>query len=131
MDVLLHCLDTTLHCVCDRCAADFDRPFHQSVEAILAEETEEFYHWYEARDAVPRIQSLKCAAGQDVCARLSPAFRRAQLEPEQRERLLLETEGAVERMVNRLLFGLRARLPGNAFSDCMEAMEAIFEEKGE
>ena len=36
--VLTADLDTTLHCVCDRCAADFDRPFHQSVEAILAEE---------------------------------------------------------------------------------------------
>ena len=31
-------LDTTLHCVCDRCAQPFDRVFHQTVEAILASE---------------------------------------------------------------------------------------------
>ena len=31
-------LDTTLHCVCDRCAAAFARPFHVSVEAVLVPE---------------------------------------------------------------------------------------------
>lgn len=36
--VLTAALDTTLHCVCDRCAAAFDRPFHQEVEAILVQE---------------------------------------------------------------------------------------------
>lgn len=36
--VLTAVLDTTLHCVCDRCAASFDRPFHQEVEALLASE---------------------------------------------------------------------------------------------
>lgn len=36
--VLSAVLDTTLHCVCDRCAVPFDRPFHETVEAVLAEE---------------------------------------------------------------------------------------------
>lgn len=36
--VLTATLDTLLHCVCDRCAASFDRPFHQELEAILAQE---------------------------------------------------------------------------------------------
>lgn len=31
-------IDTVLSCVCDRCASAFDLPFHQEVEAILAEE---------------------------------------------------------------------------------------------
>lgn len=31
-------LSTTLHCVCDRCAASFDRPFSQDVEALLVTE---------------------------------------------------------------------------------------------
>lgn len=30
-------LETMLHCVCDRCAAAFDRPFRQRVEAVLVE----------------------------------------------------------------------------------------------
>ena len=36
--VLTATLDTMLHCVCDRCAASFDRPFHQELEAILVRE---------------------------------------------------------------------------------------------
>ena len=36
--ILTGTLDATLHCVCDRCATPFDLPFHQEVEAILAEE---------------------------------------------------------------------------------------------
>ena len=36
--VLTGTLDTTLHCICDRCAAEFTRAFHQDVEAILVQE---------------------------------------------------------------------------------------------
>lgn len=36
--VLTATLDTTLHCLCDRCAAAFLRPFHQEVEAVLVQE---------------------------------------------------------------------------------------------
>lgn len=100
-------------------------------EEILAEEAGEFYHWYEARSVVPRISTLKEAAGRDVQARLSPAYRRAHLQPEQKDALSREVEGAVERMMNHLLFGLHARLSGSVFSECMEAMEFVFSEEGE
>lgn len=103
----------------------------EKAEGILAEEKEEFYDWYEARDAVSRIRSLKEAAGHDVNARLTSAYRHAHLQPEQKDSLNREVEGAVERMVNHLLFGMRERLPGSVFSDCMEAMEFVFSEKGE
>lgn len=36
--MLTGALDTTLHCVCDRCAAAFTRQFHQDVEAVLVQE---------------------------------------------------------------------------------------------
>lgn len=36
--VLTASLSTTLHCICDRCAAPFDRPFSQAVEAVLVQE---------------------------------------------------------------------------------------------
>ena len=34
-------IDTTLSCVCDRCAARFEKPFHVSVERMLAEQLED------------------------------------------------------------------------------------------
>lgn len=36
--VLSAAVDTTLHCVCDRCATPFDRPFHLDAEAVLVRE---------------------------------------------------------------------------------------------
>ena len=34
-------VDTTLACVCDRCGTTFDKPFHLSLEYLLAEELED------------------------------------------------------------------------------------------
>jgi len=36
--LLTAALDTTLHCVCDRCAGEFDRPFHLDARAVLVQE---------------------------------------------------------------------------------------------
>ena len=36
--LLTAALDTTLHCVCDRCACAFDRPFHLDAETVLVQE---------------------------------------------------------------------------------------------
>lgn len=36
--ILTALLETTLHCVCDRCAGEYLQPFRKEVEAILAQE---------------------------------------------------------------------------------------------
>ena len=93
-------------------------------EAILAEEKEAFYAWYEGRDVVPRIQELKYIAAENVAARMAPAFRRACLAGDAREHLAQEIEGASSRMMNHLLFGMRTRLSEEVFRECLGAMEA-------
>ena len=93
-------------------------------EAILAEEKDAFYAWYEGRDVVPRIQALKDAAAQNVTARLTPVMRRAALEGLLRTNLEEEIGGAASRMMNNLLFGMKSRLTEDAFRECLGAMEA-------
>ena len=93
-------------------------------EAILDEEKEAFYAWYEGRDVVPRIQELKDIAAENVAARMVPAFKRACLAVDARENLSQEIEGASSRMMNNLLFGMRTRLPEDVFRECLGAMEA-------
>ena len=93
-------------------------------EAILAEEKEAFYTWYEGRDVVPRIQALKEAAAGNVTARLAPAMRRAAREGLLRSNLEEEIEGSASRMMNHMLFGMRSRLPEDVFRECLSAMEA-------
>ncbi len=36
--ILNAAVDTTLHCICDRCATEFDRLFHLDVNALLVQE---------------------------------------------------------------------------------------------
>ena len=98
-------------------------------EEILEDEKKEFYAWYEGRDLVPRIQALKALSAGDLAARLTPVFRGVPLGAEDKAALKREVEGAAQRMMNRMLFGVRARLPENVFSQCVEAMEAVFQEE--
>ncbi len=100
-------------------------------EEILQEEKAEFYNWYSGRDLVPRIQKLKELSARDVDARLTPVFRGVSLEAEEKAALRREVEGAAERMMNRLLFGAKTRLPEDVFSQCVEAMEFVFQEAAE
>ena len=94
-------------------------------EEILNEEKERFYEWYEGRDFVPMIQALKKKAGGDVSVRMTPYMKHVPLESEEKEQLITEVEGASERMMNHLLFGLRAKLPDKTFRDVLDAMEEL------
>ena len=100
-------------------------------EEILAEEQAEFYRWYEGRDMIPRINMLKDAAARDLSARLTPTYRHVPLQEKQKESLEQAVEGAAGRMMNRMLFGMRSRLPDGVFSECVEAMEYVFGEQSQ
>ncbi len=95
-------------------------------EVILEEEKQAFWSWYEGRDLVARIQGIKDRAACDVDARLTQIYRGVPLPPEGKAVLEREVEDASRRMMNHLLFGMKARLPEKAFSECLEAMEAVF-----
>ncbi len=109
-------------------SAKFQRNLSHA-EEILAEVKKDFYDWYEGRDLVPRIQALKTQAGRDVDARLTPVFKGVPLEPAVKAALRREIDGAAQRMMNRLLFGARARLPEDVFSQCIDALECVFQEQ--
>ena len=97
-------------------------------ESILQEEEERFLSWYENRSFASQIQRLKDSTGSNVCLRMTPFFRQVPLDEEQKKRLDREVSGASARMMNHLLFGLRARLPDRVFRECLDAMEQIFSE---
>ena len=98
-------------------------------QAILDEEEERFFTWYDGRDYAQRIVQLKQIAGADVSARMTPALRRGLSQEGERAAVRCAAESASERMMNRLLFGLRSRLSDEAFRDCLDAMEQIFAER--
>ncbi len=101
----------------------------KKAETILHEEEDRFYLWYDGIDLVPQIQRLKTGAAADVSARLSPALRKAHMEEADRSKMSQEVEGASARMMNHLLYGLRARMPERDFRACLDAMEQVLQEK--
>lgn len=100
----------------------------QKAESILDEKETEFYRWYDSRDAVPRIQKIKELAGADTAARLSPVMHGLPLDTDEKTRLEGGIEDAVGRMMNRLLFEMRSKLPDGMFRDCLDAMEESLKE---
>lgn len=101
----------------------------KKAERILKEEENRFYLWYDGLDLVPQIQRLKTEAAADVSARLTPVLRKTNLCESERKQMNREVEGASERMMNHLLYGLRARLSERDFRVCLDAMEQVLQEK--
>ncbi|MBQ3425694.1 MAG: glutamyl-tRNA reductase [Clostridia bacterium] len=97
----------------------------ESAEKIISEELAAFYEWYDGKNFVPMIQHLKETTGSDVSGRMVPALRNIPLDDEEKHKLSLEIEAASSRMMNRLLFGLRAKLSDDTLRECLNAMEEI------
>ena len=97
----------------------------KKAEAILEEEKAEFYDWYKAQDVAPRIAQIKSAAGEDVTARLKPLYKKMKLADEERELIRAEAEGASERMMNKLLYGMREKMSEHAYMSMLRAMEEV------
>lgn len=98
-------------------------------EEILKEEQDRFYEWYKGQNIFPRIDHLKKISGEDVALRLTPLYRNLSLDSEEKEILKKEIEAAAERMMNKLLYGMRARLSDRSFSESLDAMEDILKEE--
>ncbi len=101
----------------------------KKAEAVLREEEDRFYLWYDGLDLVPQIQRLKTEAAMDVTARLTPVLRKSLLGEAERREMNREVESASARMMNHLLHGLRVRLPEPEFRACLDAMEQVLQGK--
>ena len=95
-------------------------------EKILNEEKEVFTEWYEGRDIVAVISSITEESAKDLSVRMTKVFKKLPLDDAEKESLKCEIEGAAERMMNKLLFGMRSRLSDESFSECMDVMKEIY-----
>jgi len=95
-------------------------------ETILKEEEAHFFEWYSGQNLFPRINSLKRSVGEDMMQRLNPVYRNLPLQKDEKEDLKKEIEAAAERMMNKLLFGMRAGLSDSSFLESMNVMEHTF-----
>ena len=112
----------------DRMTEDVKRSMEQA-EAILAEEMEDFYQWLEGRDVIPRIQEIRAEAETDLSLRLHKILAKLPLEEKERRELDAAIRTSAGKVVTKMIFGLRDTLNKDAFLDCVEGLEKVYEEE--
>ena len=95
--------------------------------AILGEQMEDFYSWYEGHDLIPRIQGIKEEAVQDLNLRILKTLRKTPMEEGDREKLLTAIDKAAEKVVNKMV-GLKDSLKQEEFRNCVEGLEKLYGE---
>jgi glutamyl-tRNA reductase len=99
----------------------------RQAEACLQEQMEEFFGWYECVDVIPKIQNIKEGAATDLELRLTKKLRELPLAESEREQLKQDIGAAAVKTVNKMLFALRDGVSRNAFRECVEELERIYE----
>ena len=98
-------------------------------ENIIEEVKADFYAWREGRDLMPVLEKLKRNAGVDVTLRMKPYLKHVPLDQDEKQILIGEITGASERMVNHLMFTLKAHMSDGAFREMLDAMETVADHK--
>lgn len=98
----------------------------QKAAAILREQMEDFYCWYDGRSLIPRIQDIQAEAVQDLNLRILKILRKTPMEVEDRENLLNAIDVAAGKVVSKMMFGLRDTLEKEEFINCVEGLEKLY-----
>lgn len=98
----------------------------QKAAAILREQMEDFYCWYDGRSLIPRIQDIQAEAVQDLNLRILKILRKTPMEDEDRENLLNALDVAAGKVVSKMMFGLRDTLEKEEFINCVEGLEKLY-----
>ncbi len=122
-DVRLYDID----CFREEAHSEEQKEAIRQADECLAEQISEFYVWYECLDVIPRIQEIREKAAVDVEVRLTRKLRELSIDQEERTRLKSDIEAAASRAVNKMLFGLRDGVSRNAFRECLECLEKLYE----
>lgn len=99
----------------------------EKAAVILSGQIEEFYIWYECRDIIPKIQGIKESAVEDLELRIQKIIRDLPMEENQQRQLQDSIGKAAAKVVNKMMFGLRGTVSQEAFRECVEGLEKIYE----
>ncbi|MDD3220326.1 MAG: glutamyl-tRNA reductase [Lachnospiraceae bacterium] len=97
-------------------------------EQILDELIEEFYQWLHGHDVISRIQFVKEEAVKDMELRVSKYMRQAPMDEDEKWKLQGHYDKAAEKVINKMIFGLRDCLEPEAFLACIDGLEKLYEE---
>lgn len=98
-------------------------------DAILSEEMDEFYSWYEFRLLVPEVQEISGLAAQDLTGRVGWQIERYCGKNQDSNVLIERVREAAQKSVGRMLFGLRENLDPALWGSCMSALRKSVEKE--
>ena len=96
-------------------------------EALMEEQMEEFFSWYNCVDVMPLIGKLKAEIAEDLQKRLIKKLRELPVDEKCREQLREDIGTAAVKTMNKMLFGLRDGLEQNVFRQCLDSMDDIYQ----
>ena len=82
----------------------------------------------QGRALIPRIQEIKEDAVTDLNLRLHKILGKLPLSEQERKDLEASIDTAAGKVVTKMIFGLRDTLETDAFIDCVEGLEKVYEE---
>ena len=94
---------------------------------ILEEEMADFYLWYEGRDLVPRIETC----GDGGCGGSEPPdpedLRKLPMDEQEQTMLKQQIDTAVEKVVNKMMFGMKNSMERENFIACLVSLEKLYQ----
>ena len=122
----------TMYDVDDFHAESLDENQKKAVEqakGILRIYKKEFYDWYEGRDMIRMVDSIKKEAAADASLRLTKVMKKSSLKEEEKKKLVGHIEHAVENTMGKLLFELKGQISEEAYLESIQAMEKILKDE--
>lgn len=100
---------------------------HQADDIIEAA-IKEFYGWVEGVTIMPKIQMIKEEAASDLQLRMKKRIRRMNSDDKAQEEFKEYLDLAVQNVMNKMIFGLKAELSAEDFQKCIVGLEKVYGE---
>lgn len=94
---------------------------------IVREQMDEFFKWIDGKELIPRLQEIRQNAVDDFNLRIRKPLKNSPLEESEKEELMSAVDKAMEKVVNKMLFGLRDSMNEKAFLECVAGLEKTYE----
>lgn len=98
-------------------------------DRLVQEQMAEFFNWYTGKDLFQRIDGIKAESVRDLNLRIHKVIQSLPLEEQEQQTLLGNIDTAVEKVVNKMIYGLRSSLEQQAFADFVDGLEKVYEER--
>ena len=103
------------------------RELLNQADELRKEKIDEYIVWYEAMDAVPVLLQLSKKAARDVILRIEKPVKK--VAPQQLQSIEETVETAVQKVVNKLMFSIRAAVDVATFRECVSAMQDLYQDE--